>query len=37
LPMCVRVLILADIDKTPLEVCHVYLGDAKKLRPDLVQ
>ena len=37
LPMCVRVLILADIDKTQLEVCHVYLGDAKKLRPDLVQ
>ena len=37
LPKCVRVLILADIDKTPLEVCHVYLGDAKKLRPDLVQ
>ena len=35
LPMCLRVLILADIDKSLNEVCHVYLGDAKKLRPDI--
>ncbi len=35
LPMCIRVLILADIDKSLMEVCHVYLGEAKKLRPDI--
>ena len=37
LPMCIRVLILADIDKKPKEINHVYLGNAKKLRPDLVK
>ena len=35
LPMCIRVLILVDTDKEPQEICHVYLGDAQKLRPDL--
>ena len=35
MPMCIRVLVLADIDKTSAEICHVYLGDAKKLRPDI--
>lgn len=35
MPMCIRVLILADIDKSLNEICHVYLGDAKKLRPDI--
>ena len=35
LPMCIRVLILADIDKNYSEIHHVYLDDARKLRPDL--
>lgn len=35
MPMCLRILVLADIDKSLNEVCHVYLGDAKKLRPDI--
>ncbi|MBE8954701.1 MAG: chorismate mutase [Quinella sp. 2Q5] len=35
LPMCVRVLILANIDKTQTDIRHVYLGGAKHLRPDL--
>lgn len=35
LPLCIRVLILADIDKKQNEVHHVYLGGAKNLRPDL--
>ncbi len=35
LPLCIRVLILADIDKKQNEVCHVYLEGAKNLRPDL--
>jgi chorismate mutase len=37
LPMCIRALILADIDKMPDEIKHIYLGGAKKLRPDLVR
>ena len=35
LPMCIRVLILVDTDQEPQEICHVYLGGAQKLRPDL--
>ena len=35
LPMCIRVLILADVDKKQNELRHVYLGGAKNLRPDL--
>ncbi len=35
LPMCIRVLIFADIEKNLNEIRHVYLGEAKKLRPDL--
>mgnify|MGYP002626312389 CR=1 FL=1 len=35
LPMCIRVLILADTDKLQNKIHHVYLGGAKNLRPDL--
>lgn len=35
LPMCIRVLILADVKKSLSEIRHIYLGEAKKLRPDL--
>ncbi len=35
LPLCIRVLILAEVDKPQNEICHVYLGGAKNLRPDL--
>lgn len=34
LPMCVRVMIHWNTTKTQSEVVHVYLRDAKKLRPD---
>lgn len=37
LPMCIRALILADVDKSPEQIQHIYLGNAKKLRPDLVK
>ncbi len=37
LPMCMRVLILVDTDKEPQDICHVYLGEARKLRPDLME
>ena len=36
LPMCIRVLLLVDIDKNPRDICHIYLGGARALRPDLV-
>ncbi len=35
LPLCIRVLILADIEIEQNKVHHVYLGGAKYLRPDL--
>ena len=35
LPLCIRILILADVDKNQNEIRHVYLGGAKNLRPDL--
>ena len=35
LPMCIRILLLVDTDKIPRDICHVYLGGAKDLRPDL--
>ena len=35
LPMCIRVLILVDTDKEQNKIRHVYLGGARKLRPDL--
>ena len=35
LPLCIRVLILADTSVEQNKIRHVYLGDAKNLRPDL--
>ncbi|MBR6713531.1 MAG: chorismate mutase [Selenomonadaceae bacterium] len=35
LPLCIRVLILADTDKAQNKIHHVYLGGARNLRPDL--
>jgi len=34
LPRCVRVLMHVDIDRPHDEVRHVYLGEARSLRPD---
>ena len=34
---CIRVLILADVNKAQNEIRHVYLGKARNLRPDLEQ
>jgi chorismate mutase len=36
LPMCIRVLIHWNTDKTQKEIKHIYLRDAKSLRPDLM-
>lgn len=35
LPLCIRVLIHWNTEKTQAEVEHVYVREAKKLRPDL--
>lgn len=35
LPFCLRVMLLANWDKEDQDVKHVYLGEAKNLRPDL--
>ena len=35
LPLCIRVLILAETDKEQNKIHHVYLEGAKTLRPDL--
>ena len=37
LPRCVRVLIHADLDCSRDKVRHIYLGDARSLRPDWSQ
>jgi len=34
---CIRILIHADIDKVQKDIRHVYLKDAKDLRPDLIK
>jgi chorismate mutase len=35
LPRCVRILIHVNTEREPDELRHVYLRDARKLRPDL--
>jgi chorismate mutase len=37
LPLCIRVLILWNSDKGQKEIKHVYLRDARRLRPDLTK
>jgi chorismate mutase len=32
LPRCLRILMLANTEKRPEEIVHVYLGEAKKLK-----
>ncbi len=36
LPRIIRILILANSESSQKEIFHVYLGEARKLRPDLV-
>jgi chorismate mutase len=35
LPRCIRILLHVNTEKTQSEMVHVYLRDAKKLRPDV--
>ena len=37
LPLCIRVLIHANVEMAQKDVKHIYLNDAIKLRPDLAQ
>jgi len=37
LPLCIRVLIHANTDIAQDKIRHIYLNDAVKLRPDLVE
>ena len=37
LPMCIRVMLHWNTDKPQSEIEHVYVRDAKKLRPDLTK
>lgn len=37
LEKCIRVIIYINTDKTKQEIKHVYLREAKKLRPDLAE
>jgi len=35
MPLCIRVMIHANTDRPPAEIRHVYLRNAKNLRPDM--
>lgn len=37
LEKCIRVLLLVNTDKPQTEIKHIYLNEAKKLRPDLLK
>lgn len=35
MPRCIRVLLHVNTDRKPEEIVHVYLRDARQLRPDM--
>ncbi|MDY6876247.1 MAG: chorismate mutase [Chloroflexota bacterium] len=37
LPHCIRVLVLWNTDRPPDQIRHIYLGNARALRPDLTK
>lgn len=37
IPMCIRIMLHFNTDKTLDEISHIYLRDAIKLRPDLFE
>ena len=37
MPMCIRIMMHIDTNKTRKDIKHVFLGNAKNLRKDLVQ
>lgn len=36
LPLCIRLMLMINTEKTQDEIVHVYLNEAKQLRPDLL-
>ena len=37
LPRCIRLMVLVNTEKPQSDIRHVYLNEAKKLRPDLAE
>ena len=37
LPRCIRILVHWNTEQTPQEIRHIYLREARHLRPDLVE
>lgn len=37
LPMCIRLMVQVNTDKSQRDIRHIYLNEAQKLRPDLSQ
>lgn len=37
LPLCIRLMVLINTAKRQDEMVHIYLNDAKRLRPDLAE
>jgi chorismate mutase len=37
LPKCIRLMVHVNTNKSQAEIHHIYLNEAKKLRPDLAQ
>lgn len=37
MPLCIRILMTVNTEKSQREINHIYLNDAVKLRPDLVK
>lgn len=37
LPRCIRVLLHVETDRAKSEIKHVYLGETRRLRPDLLE
>lgn len=35
LPLCIRLMVMINTEKAQNEIVHVYLNEAKRLRPDL--
>ena len=37
MPLCIRVMMHANTEKSQQEINHIYMNDAVKLRPDLIK
>lgn len=37
MPLCIRVMMHANTDRSQQEINHIYMNDAVKLRPDLIK